>query len=234
MDIKNRQAVFAYKTKKGLLHRVPVIVKLLVLIPLSIIGMSLPLSALAAGIVLTALIGLLCGFMPGEQLNDLKPALFYVFLMYILSVFSALLEIRFPLPVTVFLISVFIPPANYVFLGLRLVLIVQLSALLFRSTTALEIRNSLTAIETGIQQLLFPVLPPKKRLRAKPRIAPGIALFAGFIPEIFHTWTQIDRAWRARGGKNGFLKIKTLISVLIILSLEKAAQKARTMTARGG
>jgi len=59
-----------------------------------------------------------------------------------------------------------------------------------------------------------------------------ISLFINFIPEIFKIWTSINLAWKSRGGKNGFGKIKTLVFVLISLSFEKAAIKAKALSAR--
>jgi len=95
----------------------------------------------------------------------------------------------------------------------------------------LQIRDSLGAIECGIRRLLS---RRQNQFPIKPRIAENIALFAGFIPEIFQTWSQIDRAWRARGGKNNLAKIRTLVFVLITLSFEKAARKAVALSAREG
>jgi len=231
MGVKNRRTVFAYKTGKGPLHRVPAAVKLLALLPLSVVCLTLPPAALAAGIALAAIAGRVCGFRPREQLTDLKPVLFYSLLMYVLSIVSCLAEIRFPVSPAEFFLAAFTPRPDFLLMCLRLAIIVQLSALLFRSTTALQIRDSLGAIECAIRRLLSRTahgaqVPPR------PRIAGSIALFAGFIPELFQTWSQIDRAWRARGGKNNLAKIRTLVFVLITLSFEKAARKAAALSAR--
>ncbi|MCL2444230.1 MAG: hypothetical protein FWD13_12315 [Treponema sp.] len=59
-----------------------------------------------------------------------------------------------------------------------------------------------------------------------------ITLFLCFIPEIFQTWTSINTAWKARGGRQGISKIRTLVFVLISISLEKAALKAKALFAR--
>jgi energy-coupling factor transporter transmembrane protein EcfT len=83
---------------------------------------------------------------------------------------------------------------------------VQISALFFRTTSSLEIR----------EVVRFEI----------------ISLFLCFIPEIFKIWTSINLAWRARSGKEGFIKIKTLMFILISLSFEKAAIKAKALEAR--
>jgi len=238
MGLKNSRAVFAYNSRKGPLHRVPALVKLVALLPLSIVCLALPLPALAAGIALAAIAASVCGFRLSEQLCDLKPVLFYSILMYVLSIVSRLVEWQFPSPLVFSLeflkelfITTFTPRPDFLFSCLRLAIIVQLSALLFRTTTTLQIRDSLGAIECGIRRRLSRRQNSAQR-PIKPRIAETIALFAAFIPEIFQTWSQIDRAWRARGGKNNLAKIRTLVFVLITLSFEKAARKAMALSAR--
>ncbi|MCL2181414.1 MAG: hypothetical protein FWB83_09840, partial [Treponema sp.] len=86
--------------------------------------------------------------------------------------------------------------------------ILQMSALLFRTTSPVEIRDAV-------------------RLEI-------ISLFLLFIPEIFNTWAQIDLAWKARGGKNGLSKIYKLVLIIISASFEKAAIKAKAVEARKG
>jgi energy-coupling factor transporter transmembrane protein EcfT len=65
------------------------------------------------------------------------------------------------------------------------------------------------------------------------RFAGNIALFLCFIPEIFSIWAGIELAWKARGGKQGLGKIRTLVFTLISFGMEKAAIKARALAARG-
>ncbi|MCL2208756.1 MAG: hypothetical protein FWB89_01185 [Treponema sp.] len=89
---------------------------------------------------------------------------------------------------------------------MRLFLIIQLSALIFRTTSSLEIQN---VIRVEI-----------------------ISLFIGFIPGIFTTWEAVNLAWRARGGGNGIKRIKSLVFILISISFEKAYLKSRALSAR--
>jgi energy-coupling factor transporter transmembrane protein EcfT len=86
----------------------------------------------------------------------------------------------------------------------------QFSSLLFRTTSSSEIRY---ALPDG-------------------RFTVYLSLFLGSIPEIFESWSVINRAWKARGGKNGIGKIKTIIFILISLSFERAAVKAKALAAR--
>jgi biotin transport system permease protein/energy-coupling factor transport system permease protein len=168
--------------------------------------MSLPSVWLCAGIFIVSLAAFICGLSLREQLTDIKPAFYYAFLMYALSVFSNFIENFKLIPIDQFLLAILIPRPDFLQIALRLALIVQISALLFRTTSPLEIREAV-------------------RLEI-------ISLFLCFIPEIFKTWTNINLAWKSRGGGQGMYKIKTLIFVLITLSFEKAAKRARALEAR--
>jgi biotin transport system permease protein len=167
--------------------------------------MSLPSLWLGFGIISAVLISFICGLSLHDQLTDFKPAFYYATLMYALSVFSNFIDNFSLMPVNEYL-TFLIPNREYLRITLRLALIVQISALLFRTTSSLEIREVV-------------------RLEI-------ISLFLCFIPEIFKIWTSVNLAWKSRGGKDGFAKIKTLIFILISLSLEKAALKAKALEAR--
>jgi len=197
--------VFMYKKIRGLLHEVPALIKMLLLLPLSFICMYLPSLFLGVGIVFTVFFAFICGLSLHDQLTDFKPVFFYAILMYALSVFSNLFNNFRLMPINQFL-TVLIPNHEYLRITLRLALVVQISALFFRTTSPLEIREVV-------------------RLEI-------ITLFLCFIPEIFKIWTSINLAWKSRGGKEGVGKIKALVFVLISLSFEKAALKAKALEAR--
>jgi biotin transport system permease protein/energy-coupling factor transport system permease protein len=200
-----RNTVFKYKTKQGLLHKIPAVIKLLLLLPLSVFCMSLPPLWLGVGIISAVLLSFICGLSLHDQITDFKPALYYAILMYALSVFSNYIDNFKLMPVNQ-LFTVLIPRHEYLRITLRLVLVVQISALLFRTTSSLEIREVV-------------------RLEI-------ISLFLCFIPEIFKIWTSVNIAWKSRGGKDGLTKIKTLLFILISISFEKAAMKAKALEAR--
>ena len=244
----SKQAIFKYKTIKGHLHKWPPMLKLFLLLPLSIFCLALPSFWLFVGIITSVIAAFLCRFTLREQLTDLKPAAIYASLMYALSIFSNLfnhlnaaqltapyshLTSNFSLLIAnCSLQSVLLPHPDFLRVALRLTLIIQLSALLFRTTSSIEIRECLNNIELFIRRA-FSALPfLRKHIALKPRFAEYISAFLMFIPEIFSIWTNIDMAWKARGGKNGLKKINMLVFVLISLSFEKAAIKAKAMDAR--
>jgi biotin transport system permease protein/energy-coupling factor transport system permease protein len=148
--------------------------------------------------------------------------------MYALSVFSYSYEYWNKLPIHEIAPIIFIPKSDFLQITLRLVAIIQLSALLFRTTSSLEIRECLRSVEKRILSL-FPFIKRKERQYL---ISESICLFICFIPEIFTTWSSVNLAWKARSGRQGLKKIKTTVFVLISLSMEKAALKAKALEAR--
>jgi biotin transport system permease protein/energy-coupling factor transport system permease protein len=202
--------------------------KLFLLLPLSTFCIFLQVQYLAAGIIIMFISASFCHFSLREQLTDLKPAAIYGALMYALSVFSKIITVAETQSAPALTGAVFIPNSEYLRVSLRLIIIIQLSALLFRSTSSMEIRNSLRIIECGLSKLH---ITGKRRYGY---ITNSIAFFLCFIPEIFISWTDINCAWKARGGKNGIKKVKIVLFVLISISLRKASLKERAMTARGG
>jgi biotin transport system permease protein/energy-coupling factor transport system permease protein len=195
--------------------------------------MSLPSSWLLAGISAAIIAAFLCGFTLREQLTDFKPSVFYSSLMYGLSVFSTLLENWGSMPLQDLALAALIPRADFLCAALSLALVVQLSALLFRTTSSVEIREALVTLERRIRLILNRLPLLGKIISPQPRFLQNISLFLSFIPEIFESWASIDLAWKARGGKQGMAKIKTLVFVLITLSFEKASVKAKALAARG-
>jgi len=230
--VNRARTVFRYKTIRGPLHKLPAMLKLFLFLPLSLFCMSLTSPFLALGITAAIITASICGFTLREQLTDFKPAAFYALLLYGLSVFSVLFENWGNMPLPALAAAALLPRADFLHAALRLTLVVQLSALLFRTTSSIEIREALVNLERRIRLILkcLPLLG--KAISTRPRFLQNISLFLSFIPEIFETWTSVDLAWKARGGRQGAAKIKTLVFVLITLSFEKASLKARALEAR--
>ena len=216
-----RQSLFKYKTIKGPLHKLPVILKLFILIFLSVFCLFFSAFWLGIAILTAVIISFLCGFSFNEQITDLKPAFLYAVIMYLLSVFSNLTEI---ISFIYFQPEFLIPNPDYLIIILRLTFIIQISALLFRTTCFLELKECLNTIERFIKKLF-------KNTNTF-YFTDTISLFLIFIPEFFSVWSDVNLAWKARGGKSGIKKIKTLIFVLISISFEKAAIKAKALEAR--
>jgi len=231
MAVTSAKNVFGYKTVRGILHNVPAMLKLFMFLPLCIFFMSFNVLHFAAGIIAAAITAFICGFTIREQLTDLKPALVYGFLLYLLSVFSNLLE-NIPITDISGLVQIISPRNDYFLFSLRLIIIVQLSAMLFRTTSAFEIREALGEIEYWIKSVLSHIPLLGKSIIPDRKISGVFSLFLSFIPEIFVIWTNINLAWKARGGRNNFRKITTLVFVLITLCMDKASKKTKALEAR--
>jgi len=235
--VGGNNSVFKYKTVKGYLHKIPSIIKFILFLFFSVICMSFPSSFLLAGIFILIFTAFVCEFTLQEQLTDLKPAFFYAVLMYALSLFSNLFDYLHILKnsnnfFTPSLLTLFFPRHDFIRITLRLLLIIQISALFFRTTSSIEIRQCLSGLEQHIK-FAFSRLPfMEKRISKDLNFTQSLCLFLGFIPEIFTLWSNINLAWKARSGKNGINKIKILVFVLISVSFEKAAVKARAIEAR--
>ena len=230
--VGDRHSMFRYKTIKGYLHKLPPLLKLIMLLPFSVFCLSLPPLWLAAGIISAVFTAFMCKFTLQEQVTDIKPAAFYAVLMYALSIFSNLFEYWGIIPPAALAVAVFIPHSDFLQIALRLLLMVQMSALLFRTTTSMEIRESLYAVERFFRRLISRLPFTGNWISHRLRFANSISLFLSFIPEIFSAWSSISLSWKARGGKRNLAKIKTLTLILITHSLEKAAIKAKALEAR--
>jgi len=224
--VRGTQTVFKYKTIKGPLHKLPAIIKFFLLLPSSALCMFLPPLLLGAGITTAVIAAFLFRFSLREQLADLKPAFWYAAVMYALSLLSSIMEN------TVLNAAVFIPRPGFIETALRLALIMQLSAMLFRTTSSIEIRQSFVTLEKYIRLALKRLPLFGKLISPQPRFAQIVSVFLCFISEIFSIWADINLAWKARGGRQGLNKIKTTVFVLISLSFEKASVKARALEAR--
>ncbi|MCL2185096.1 MAG: energy-coupling factor transporter transmembrane protein EcfT [Treponema sp.] len=216
-----KQVIFKYKTIKGPLHKLPAILKLFILILTSFFCMFFSSLWLLIGIFLAVIIAFICKISLREQLTDFKPAVFYIILLYSLSVFSNIFDYwDFLFPLNSFLIFLLIPQIDFIHIIFKFILIIQLSALFFRTTSLIDIKEG----------LIFPFIG--KKIKRKFSFSENISLFLCFIPEIFQTWANINLSWKARAGKNGIKKIKALLFILIILSFEKASLKAKAIEAR--
>jgi energy-coupling factor transporter transmembrane protein EcfT len=231
--LKERPVVFRYRKGNSIFHRIPAPVKCIALLCASASVMVLPASAVCAGIAAMIIPACIAGFTAREQLADIRPALMYMGFLYALTLtvnlFSAGIAAA-PRPWTE--IAVFHPA--YLVYGGRLVLIMQLSALLFRTTTSIEIKATLCRAETGIRRLIKKA-PFARNISLDARLGKSAALMMSFIPVLFELWEKLNRAYRARSGGRaglGMQKAHVLLAALVSLAFHHAAEKARALAAR--
>jgi energy-coupling factor transporter transmembrane protein EcfT len=110
--------------------------------------------------------------------------------------------------------KIFTPDAQYVDIVLKLLLVLLVSSPLFRTTTAIEIKNAIANIP----------------------FASCISLTLNFIPEIFELWARIELSARARVKPRRLCgrlkKLKLVLTSLIGQSLYRASLKSKVLAAR--
>ena len=234
-DMKERETVFRYKRGRSVCHRLPVPVKFALMLCAALAVMFIPLYAVCTGIALTAAFAFACGFTPKEQAADIRPALYYAAFLFVLNITANLYALSAsdagPARTPADIAAIAVPNAAYILYAVRLTLVMQISALLFRTTTSIEIKKTLCAAEIRVRSLLRKC-PLAKNLPPDARWGKNAALMISFIPALFELWEKLNRAYRARGGKSGLKKYRVLLVALIALSFHHASQKALALAAR--
>lgn len=200
--------ILSYQKRNSLIHRTPALLKLLALLGIAV---ALYLTGLEIHGILFAvsLVAVpISGISFKDFLHDLKPVTFYGLFIAVVEVVGAMLyggnllesfgDGMWKTNSSVLLVS-------------RLVVAMSYTSLFFRTTSNLEIRQSLERVELAVSfghsRLSF---------------SRAFALFLNFLPQLFSIWANLDKAWKARCGKRGIRKILVLLPVFITLSMKKA------------
>lgn len=200
--------ILSYQKRTSLIHRTPALLKLLALLGIAV---ALYLTGLGIQGILFAvsLVAVLISSISFKDfLHDLKPVAFYSLFIAVVEVVGAMLyggnlwesfgDGMWKTNSSVLLVS-------------RLVVAMSYTSLFFRTTSNLEIRQSLERVELAVSfghsRLSF---------------SRAFALFLNFLPQLFAIWTGLDKTWKARCGKRGIRKIIVLLPVFIALSMKKA------------
>jgi biotin transport system permease protein len=206
---KGHSPPWAYKKGTGFLYRVPAGIKLIFLLSLSMGVFFLGYYFLPAASLLIIIFSVNSGIRPWELLRGSSS-------LAILCVGIILFQtLHFP--------PLALNPEGFregILLGLRMGLSFSAGALLFSTTTMGEIQKSLSRLEDFLHI---------KNLR----LSLGIAIMLSFLPRFFEVWEDTDLAWKSRRGKNGFLKLGTLIPLVLDRMMEKAAETAEALESRG-
>jgi biotin transport system permease protein/energy-coupling factor transport system permease protein len=220
--MKERAVLFQYRGGRSILHRIPALPKLALSLSLSLGIMFLPFYALCGAVPVPAILAFICGFSFREQFADVKPVLFYAAFLFLVNIFSGLPSPGF---------NVF--KFEYLLYILRLLLVMQLSALFFRTTPSTGIKSAVCGLEADIRGAVKK-LPFAKNISREAKFGTSLALTVSFIPELFGLWERLNRAYKARNGKGGIKKFRVLLIALFSLSFSYAEKKARALAAREG
>ncbi len=196
------QALFSYTKSNSPIHRLPAGLKLLVLIAvpitLQLTSIYVCLSLLWVFLVLALLSG--TGFR--NFLRDLRPIVLYSVFILAIDVLSYLIFDRNRAIVT----------DTSLHLILKLICAMEATSIFFRTTSTYEMRDALQAIERVIT---FG--------HTRYVVSSTFTLFLSFLPMIFDTWTGLELAYKARGGRNGFPKAVRLLPLLVTMSIKRAS-----------
>ena len=127
-----------------------------------------------------------------DQLVYLRAILYYAVLLIIIN-----LATKAPLLPTLIML-------------LKLFCVMQTAALVYKTSTPLQIRRALK----------------------KAPFAQALTLFICFIPEVSKNWEQIKKAWFARGGKKTLRMLIVLLPVLFSVGMKQAWNTTRALCAR--
>jgi biotin transport system permease protein/energy-coupling factor transport system permease protein len=127
--------------------------------------------------------------------------------------------------------AVFKPSIYLIAFALKLILAMQFCSALFRSTSAVEIKEGLDFIEKRMR-VFIKKLPLCKNMSQKPKYSETLSFFLNFIAQISALWEKLNFAWRARGGKEGLKKILILLPVLFSIAFKNADDKRKSLLSR--
>jgi energy-coupling factor transporter transmembrane protein EcfT len=110
----------------------------------------------------------------------------------------------------------------------RLFITAMAAAAMFRTTSSLEIQDTLEAGARGLSRI-------SPRIHAE-NTALMFALLIGFIPLVMESWQSLERAWKARGGTGGaaghLRKTIVVLTALIPLLMDRSLKTSRAIRAR--
>lgn len=223
---------FSYIKGDSLIHKCPAWVKILIIPVINILFFNLPVQFCLCLILFQFVISFLLKFTFHQQIADLKPVLYYGFLLIftnaliylftngIASLQNDLLSyVNNPLSLLLDL------KTNETFLMLvKLFCILQSTSIFFKTSTSLQIRESLETIELCVRKIIH--------LKKECTISNAVSLFINFIPMVWAVWFELKRAWFARKGKNGIKMYLKLMPVLFSVGMKKAWNTARAVQIR--
>ncbi len=195
------QALFSYSKLNSPIHRIPAGIKLLVLIAVPI---TLQLTSAYVCYALIAFFFVLAAFAGTGYRNffrDLRPIIFYSLFILAIDVLSYLIFDKNRAIIT----------QSSIFLVIKLVCAMEATSIFFRTTSVYQIKDTLQSVERVVT---FG--------HTRYVVSSTFTLFLSFLPMIFETWTSLDLAYKARGGKSGISKAVRLLPLLIVMSIKRA------------
>ena len=197
-------------------------IKILLIPLLNILVFALPWHFAAVLLVLQTLLAFCLKFSLREQFKDLRPVLYYAAILYFIGFVSALCGDDS---------SDFYSAVSTTFgntetlkMLLKLFCVMQMSSILFRTSTSLQIRDGIGKIESTVRKVFH--------LGKRNTFTDAAALFVCFIPMVFRNWELAKKAWFARGGKYGIRMFASIFPVFFSVGIRQAYNYSKALSAR--
>ena len=186
--------------QNSIIHRCPAWIKILLVHVISVVFFYTPAAVSAVMLGVLVVTQLVLGFTLRQIFGSIQFVLYYA---VILVLFRGM---------------------EVVPMLLNLICMLELAALVFKTSTSLELRYGFEAIELAVRKVLH--------LKKRTPVANALALFTSFIPLVSQNWNQSKRAWKARGGKNSIRMYVVLLPVFFSVGMKQAYLTARAVSIR--
>lgn len=220
---------FSYKAGNSFLHRMPAWIKIIAVPVMSAAVFSLPPCVSIALIALQFILASFLRFSLREQFRDLKFVIYFAFFLYF-TAFIGFFCADFIGGKTGFLSALVLSAGRTfrnsatAFMLLKLLCVMQTSSVVFKTTTSLEMREGVGAIESAVRRFLH--------LRQENTLTDLFSFTLYFIPLMFKIWSQLETAWKARLGKSGPKMFTALLPSLFSVGMKSAFNAARAVMIR--
>lgn len=204
-------SIFSYSVQNSPVHRMNPALKLVLLLAFAIADYFLSPSACMISMFVIALLQILSKVPFRDYLHDLKPITYFCIFLVLIDLASCF----------IFRTQEEIISMGTISMALRMLCAMQCSSLFFRTTSYFQLRSSLRKAETALT-----------RGKSRHTLSTVLTLFISFLPKIFAIYSDIDLAYRSRGGRNGLVKALRILPVVITCSLKKADDTFISMTNR--
>ena len=195
------QGLFSYSKKNSIVHRTPAAIKLLLLLAIPITLYLTPIEVCLVLIPVLAIVAIISKISAKDFLRDLRPIVIYSILILSIDVLSYFISSK----------STNIITNSSLYLILRLLCAIEALSVFFRTTGIYEITDCLQKLESKITFGSSSLV-----------VSSMLSLFLSFLPQVFSIWSDLELAYKARGGKRGPAKVIRLLPMLLSLSIRKA------------
>jgi len=139
--------LFSYQQGNGILYKIPSFIKILFLIPLTILFFNIEISIAFIVSILITLLSFFLGIKIKTFFHNIKPLFFFVILLFISNTFSHLFSSTLSL-------KVLIPTEKDIKILLQMFLTLQITSIFFTTTTSIQIKEGLEDIEIFTRKIL--------------------------------------------------------------------------------